>query len=168
MRGAGCMLIAALTVACNGGEGESEDGSATATATTTASTSTSAATATTSAGGSESATGSGGESDSSASTSASGSASASTSAGETSGGVTTTDTSTGDPGNSPPMFVSEPELEIVLTELYKSNFNPGEAFIASSRTDEIRVYDADTLAYITSFNHPAFSEINSPSYQYGP
>ena len=66
------------------------------------------------------------------------------------------------------MFVSEPELEIVLTELYKSNFNPGEAFIASSRTDEIRVYDADTLAYITSFNHPAFSEINAPSYQYGP
>ncbi|MCB9706689.1 MAG: hypothetical protein H6711_32895 [Myxococcales bacterium] len=168
MRGAGCLLIAALTVACNGGEGESEDGSATATASTSTSTSTSAATATTSAGGSESATGSGGESDSSASTSASGSASASTSAGETSGGVTTTDTSTGDPGNSPPMFVSEPELEIVLTELYKSNFNPGEAFIASSRTDEIRVYDADTLAYITSFNHPAFSEINSPSYQYGP
>lgn len=80
-----------------------------------------------------------------------------------------TDTSTTGPGvNQPPTWESEPGTEIVIQELFKSNFAPGQIFLASSRTDEIRVYDGNSLAFIQAFTHPVFSEVDSPLYTYGP
>ena len=67
-----------------------------------------------------------------------------------------------------PKIVSEPGTSISLSEALGSEFNLDEAFIASSRTDEVRVYNMETLDYLQSFTHPSFSEIDSPSYAYGP
>jgi WD40 repeat protein len=84
-------------------------------------------------------------------------------------GTVSTDTSTTDSGvNNPPVWESEPTPEIVIEELYKRNFAPGQIFLASSRTDEIRVYDANSLAFIQAFTHPVFSEVDSPLFTYGP
>ncbi len=154
--------------------GDSDSGASasfTASASETASASdsdTSSATATASATGTTS--GSAGESEGTSSTDPTESTdSASTDSASTgSTGETSSTGSTSEGGNSPPLFVSEPNLEVVLSEVFKSKFNPGEVFIASSRTDEIRVFDGETLAYITSFTHPAFSKIASESYKYGP
>ncbi len=67
-----------------------------------------------------------------------------------------------------PKIVSEPVTSLDLAQELGSQFNLGEAFISSSRTDEIRVYDAETLTFLQSFTHPKFSEVDSPSYTYGP
>lgn len=82
----------------------------------------------------------------------------------------TSEASTGSTGgaNSPPTWTSEPTTEILLAQAFTSKFTPGQIFISSSVTDEIRVYDKETLALVTSFTHPAFSEVNSPMLQYGP
>ncbi|MBL8970939.1 MAG: hypothetical protein JNK56_10185 [Myxococcales bacterium] len=111
-------------------------------------------------------------------TGSSGDTSTSTASG-TSGGDTSTgavgssssgggDTSTGAPVNQPPVWDSEPGLAIVLADVYVSNFEPGQIFLASSRTDEIRVHDAETLAFLQAWTHPAFSKVNSTLFTYGP
>ncbi len=95
-----------------------------------------------------------------------------TSTGEVSGGSSSGssggDASTGDPVNHPPAWDSEPDVNIVLEDVYISNFTPNQIFLASSRTDEIRVHDAETLALVLTWTHPAFSKVNSPVYTYGP
>ncbi len=108
--------------------------------------------------GSTSDTSSGGTSTGAVSSSSSGSGSSGSSG----------DSSTGEPVNHPPVWDSEPGLEIVLEEVYKSKFEPGQIFLASSRTDEIRVHDAQTLAFLQKWTHPAFSKVNSPLFTYGP
>lgn len=97
------------------------------------------------------------------------SASSSSSGGETSTGDTSTgDASTGEPVNHPPVWESEPGLEIVLEEVYTSKFEPGQIFLASSRTDEIRVHDAESLEFLQKWTHPSFSKINNTLFTYGP
>lgn len=62
-------------------------------------------------------------------------------------------------GNHDPVIVSEPEISVSLpTNQQQSNFRPSELFIASSRTQEIRVYNSETLEFIESFSHPLFSD----------
>lgn len=78
------------------------------------------------------------------------------------------DSSTGEAMNLPPVWDSEPGLAIVLQDVYMSNFEPGQIFLASSRTDEIRVHDAETLALLQTWTHPAFSKVNSTLFTYGP
>lgn len=77
-------------------------------------------------------------------------------------------TSTGDGMNAPPVWESEPTLDIVLEDLFKTLFEPGQVFLSSSRTDEIRVYDGNSLAFLQAFTHPAFSTVASDLYTYGP
>ncbi|HFE46691.1 MAG TPA: hypothetical protein ENJ18_14545, partial [Nannocystis exedens] len=163
-RVAWCSTFALILTACgddsSGNSDSGASGSFTATdATTTNTTGTASATGTNSGSAGESESNSSSSSNSGDSTTVDpteGTDSASTgSTGETSSTGSTSD------GNSPPMFVSEPDKEVILSEIYKSKFNPNEVFIASSRTDEIRVYDGETLAFITSFSHPAFSKIAS-------
>jgi hypothetical protein len=84
---------------------------------------------------------------------------------------TTTGTSTsttGDAPNSPPVWDSEPSTSIVLVDIFQTEFDPGQIFLASSRTDEIRVYDGNSLAFLEAFTHPEFSETPSDLYTYGP
>ncbi len=76
--------------------------------------------------------------------------------------------STGPAENSPPVWDSRPGTEIVLTEVFVSNFEPGQIFLSSSRTDEVRVYDGNSLAFLQAFTHPAFSEVQDELYTYGP
>lgn len=94
------------------------------------------------------------------------------SSGDTSSGETSPDgstgSSTGEAVNHPPVWESEPKPTIALEDVYVSNFEPNQIFLASSRTDEIRVRDAETLAFVTSWTHPAFSKINSPLFTFGP
>ncbi len=166
-----CYSTFALALAACGDDssGDSDSGASESFTGSSSDSNTTTATGTASATGTSS--GSAGESESNSSSSG-----GSTTADPTDGtdsastGTTGETSSTGSTsgGNSPPMFVSDPDKEIVLTEVYKSDFNPNEVFIASSRTDEIRVYNGETLAFITSFSHPAFSKIASESYKYGP
>lgn len=81
--------------------------------------------------------------------------------------TTATTDSTG-AANQPPMWVSQPSTQIVLAEIFKTNFAPGQIFISSSVTDEIRVYDKESLNFLMAFTHPVFSEVDSPSLIYGP
>lgn len=78
------------------------------------------------------------------------------------------DSSTGEAVNQPPVWESEPGLAIILEDVYVSNFEPGQIFLASSRTDEIRVHDAESLEFLQTWTHPAFSKVNSTLYTYGP
>ena len=82
--------------------------------------------------------------------------------------TTATTSATTDAGNQPPVWTSEPETSIVLAEIYESDFEPGRIYLSSSRTDEIRVYDANSLAFLETFTHPAFSAVNSTLFTYGP
>lgn len=82
--------------------------------------------------------------------------------------TTAADTSTGEAANAPPVWESEPNTAIVLEDLFKTNFEPGQIFLCSSRTDEVRVYDGNSLAFLEAFTHPVFSEVNSTLYTYGP
>ncbi len=94
-----------------------------------------------------------------------------TSSGTTSVDPTTSTTigsSTGAPVNSPPVWDSEPGTQIVLEDLYVSNFEPGQIFLSSSRTDEIRVLDGNSLKFLQAFTHPAFSEVPNDLFTYGP
>jgi hypothetical protein len=77
-------------------------------------------------------------------------------------------TSTGDANNLPPVWESEPTTEIVLQDIYLSDFEPNQIFLASSRTDTIRVYDGNSLALVESFTHPAFDEVANDLFTYGP
>ncbi len=60
------------------------------------------------------------------------------------------------PPNRPPLITSLPVTEAFLGQasLPESRFQSGQIFLASSVTDEIRVYDAETLQFIRSFSHP--------------
>jgi len=78
------------------------------------------------------------------------------------------DTEDDDAGNLPPEIISSPVTEFVLSAEFESNFEPNQVFVSSSRTDEVRVYDADTLTFVQSFTHPQFSDPVGDSYQYGP
>ncbi len=91
-----------------------------------------------------------------------------TSATDASTGTEPASTSTGPAPNLPPVWESEPGLEIVLEDIFISNFEPGQIFLCSSRTDEVRVYDGNSLAFIQAFTHPAFSEVPNDLYTYGP
>ena len=93
---------------------------------------------------------------------------ASTSTGDASTSTGDASTSTGEPVNSPPVWESEPNPKLALEIVYLSNFEPNQIFLASSRTDEIRVRDAETLAFVDSWTHPAFSKVVSPLFTYGP
>ena len=76
--------------------------------------------------------------------------------------------STGAAENHPPVWESEPGTEILLEEVYVSNFEPGQIFLCSSRTDEVRVLDGNSLTFLQAFTHPAFSEVPNDLYTYGP
>ncbi len=87
--------------------------------------------------------------------------------GEPTGPGELTGTSTGG-ANLPPTWESEPGTEIILQDIYVSSFEPNQIFLASSRTDAIRVYDRNSLALLQSFTHPAFSEVANDLFTYGP
>lgn len=75
------------------------------------------------------------------------------------------------PPNRPPYFVSIPVTEARIAtpqSTVDGRFRAGELFVASSRTDEIRVYSADTMKFVESFSHPLFSVPESDSYAFGP
>ena len=168
------VTLFALVVACSGGSGD--DDSATSSASegsATATTTISETAGTESAGETEATTGSGESEGSSTSTTASSEATsasdtstasesesgatetAGTSEGTTSEGTTSEGTTE---GNQAPMIDSEPPVELLLQELLGGDFEPGQLFLASSVTREIRVYEADTLKFIQSFTHPLFNE----------
>jgi len=79
-----------------------------------------------------------------------------------------TGSSTGPAANQPPVWESEPGTEVLLTEVFVSNFEPGQIFLSSSRTDEIRVLDGNSLKFLQAFTHPAFSEVPQDLYTFGP
>ncbi len=70
--------------------------------------------------------------------------------------------------NQPPDIISTPETVFEIASQFNGNFEPGELFVSSSRTDEVRVYDAETLALVSSFTHELFGEVASTAYTYGP
>ncbi len=70
--------------------------------------------------------------------------------------------------NAPPEITSLPPDQFVISEAFESNFEPDQLFMASSGTDEIRVYDAATLTFLQSFTHPSFVMEGSPAFRYGP
>jgi hypothetical protein len=176
----GTVVLAAGLVVFGCGDNGGGDASASATGTTTtATTDTTTTTATTGDVVTGTATGTtGGGSDSvtvasdptTTDATLTGTSTTTTTDATTGTGTSTTATtgSTGDPLNSPPEWTSEPETDIVLTEIYQSEFEPGRLYLSSSRTDEIRVYNAKDLTFIEAFTHPAFSKINSPLNTYGP
>jgi sugar lactone lactonase YvrE len=85
-----------------------------------------------------------------------------------SSGTTGVGSSTGPAENQAPVWESRPGTMIVIEEVYVSNFEPGQIFLSSSRTDEIRVLDGNSLAFVQAFTHPAFSEVVDDLYTYGP
>jgi len=73
-----------------------------------------------------------------------------------------------DTANQPPEIVSSPVTPFVLSAEFASDFAPNQLFISSSRTDEVRVYDASTLAFVQAFTHPLFADPVGDSFQFGP
>lgn len=73
-----------------------------------------------------------------------------------------------DTDNQPPEITSSPVTEFVLSAEFDSDFAPNQLFVSSSRTDEVRVYDAGTLAFVQAFTHPLFSDPVGDSFMYGP
>ena len=71
-------------------------------------------------------------------------------------------------GNHPPEIVSTPMTVFEIATGLGGNFVPGQLFVSSSRTDEVRVYDAQTLAFVQSFTHELFGEVANESFTYGP
>lgn len=61
-----------------------------------------------------------------------------------------------------------PFLCVLSSKLAASGFPAGLLLIASSRTDEVRIYDAETLLFQSAFTHPEFSKIASPVFTFGP
>lgn len=151
--------VVAMCAAC----GDDGRGDSTATSTTGPASTTSTGSSSTSGTSEATESGSVGSTEGVTDASASGSTGTAGTAGST--GPTS---STGSDANNPPAWTSEPTTEILLAEALKSKFTPGQIFISSSVTDEIRVYDKETLAFVSSFTHPAFSEVDSPMLQYGP
>ena len=72
------------------------------------------------------------------------------------------------PENRPPEFTSEPQLVVEIPDLTPGNFPDDKLFLSSSRTDEVRVYDATTLAFEQTFTHALFSDPVDPGYKFGP
>ena len=70
--------------------------------------------------------------------------------------------------NAPPEITSLPPGPFVISLAVQSNFAPNQLFMASSGTDEVRVYDAATLSFVQSFTHPSFVMNGSPAFRYGP
>jgi len=73
-----------------------------------------------------------------------------------------------DAGNHSPEIVSTPVTSFEIAAGLGGNFVPGQLFVSSSRTDEVRVYDAQTLAFVQTFSHELFSEVADESFTYGP
>jgi len=142
---------------------ESATGTASDTSTTTSSTGAAPTSSGSATGDAESTTPTGGASESEGGTSSG----TSTTAVDPSTGADT-GPSTGAAVNQPPVWESEPGTQIVLEDLYVSNFTPGQIFLASSRTDEIRVLDGNSLTFLQAFTHPAFSEVPNDLFTYGP
>ncbi len=67
-----------------------------------------------------------------------------------------------------PKFVSTPSPSFDLAAALGCEFDLDVLFLSSSRTDEVRVYKAETLEFQQAFTHPLFSEVNSTSFMYGP
>ena len=67
-----------------------------------------------------------------------------------------------------PQIVSAPETTLDLGDALGCEFDLDVLFISSSRTDEVRVYDSESLEFLQTFTHPLFSEVNSPVITYGP
>jgi streptogramin lyase len=84
------------------------------------------------------------------------------------GSSTAAAASTGAAENQPPVWESVPGTEVLLEEVYVSNFEPGQIFLCSSRTDQVRVLDGNSLKFLQAFTHPAFSEVPNDLYTYGP
>ena len=81
----------------------------------------------------------------------------------TTAGTGTTDGTTGTTGtteaiNLGPEISSEPVAKLQLEQKLGGKFTPGQIFLASSVTKEIRVYDALTLKFLQKFSHPLFAE----------
>lgn len=91
-----------------------------------------------------------------------------TDTGEPSGTAGEATSSTGAGENHPPVWESTPMTDIVLEDIYETLFEPGQIFLSSSRTDEIRVYDSNSLMFIEAWTHPEFSKVASDLYTYGP
>jgi len=72
------------------------------------------------------------------------------------------------PANQPPVITSTPPELFAISEAFESNFAPNQLFVSSSGTDEVRIYDATTLAFVQSFTHPSFVVSGSPAFRYGP
>jgi len=70
--------------------------------------------------------------------------------------------------NKPPVFASQPPPPFKIAQKLGGNFKPDQVFLSSSRTDQIRVYEAPKLKFLQAFTHPAFSSVKSTSYKYGP
>ena len=64
--------------------------------------------------------------------------------------------------NRPPVIVSDPVTVAQLDKTTSGGFTPGELYVASSVTHEIRIYDPETLEYRRSITHPLFAEQYSP------
>ncbi|HGG57940.1 MAG TPA: hypothetical protein ENK31_09115, partial [Nannocystis exedens] len=151
--------------ACNGdssADDESASSSASETGSTTIGTTTAATESTMTEGGSES-----GASNSASTTGPTTATTSSTSSTEGSTTALTSTTGTSTQGesesstgglNEPPMIDSDPIVELQLQELLGGKFDPDQLFLASSVTKEIRVYEASTLAFLQSFDHPLFAE----------
>jgi len=67
-----------------------------------------------------------------------------------------------------PKITSAPEASFDVGEALGCEFDLDVLFISSSRTDEVRVYDAESLDFLQTFTHPLFSEVASPLFTYGP
>ncbi|MCP4871365.1 MAG: hypothetical protein GY898_21860 [Proteobacteria bacterium] len=72
------------------------------------------------------------------------------------------------PANRPPEITSDPPTPFELTLALPSNFTPDQMFLSSSRTDEVRVYETSDLAFVQSFTHALFSDVNNTLFTYGP
>ncbi|MBA3547486.1 MAG: hypothetical protein H0T76_13445 [Nannocystis sp.] len=60
--------------------------------------------------------------------------------------------------NLAPEITSKPVSKLQLEQKLGGKFKPGQIFLASSVTKEIRVYDKATLKFVQSFSHPLFAE----------
>jgi len=110
----------------------------------------------------------GGATDSQGQSSGDSGASAGATDSSTAAADSSTGASTGAAENQPPVWESEPDTEVLLEEVYVSNFEPGQIFLCSSRTDEVRVLDGNSLTFLQAFTHPAFSEVPNDLFTYGP
>ncbi len=165
MRMAGLL---ALLAACGDDGGESASGTTTATTATTPPITTDTSAPTTGASDSASATATTTGMSASASEATTDEPTTTLATSTTDPATSTSGSSTGEALNAPPVWDSMPTTDIILEDIFETAFEPGQVFLASSRTDEVRVYDGNSLAFLQAFTHPEFSENPSDLYTYGP